>query len=172
MTSSPAPARPISSTPILRTVLIWSGAVTGVLAILAAVIGFAVAGTDGMWSALAGVLVAAVFLAITSLSILIANRWYGDPLYVPIFFGIVLGGWLLKFVIFIVALLVLRQQPWLQSGVFLVAVIVSVVGSLVVDVIVMLRLRVPAVSDTTLPTTNPEDEPIQDAAGDDSAPRV
>ena len=172
MTSSPSPGRAISSTPILRTTLVWSGAVTAVLAVLAAVIGYAVADANGMWSALAGVLVAAVFLAITGASILIANRWYGDALYVPIFFGIVLGGWILKFIIFIIALLLLRQQPWLESGVFLVAVIVSVVASLVVDVIVMLRLRVPAVSDTTLPTRNPEDDPIADASGDDSTPRV
>ena len=95
---------PVSSTPILRTALVWSGAVTAVLAIAAAVIGFLVAGTEGLWSGLAGVLIAAVFLGITAASILIANRWYGDPLYVPAFFGIVLGGWLLKLVLFIVAL--------------------------------------------------------------------
>ena len=101
---------PVSSTPILRTALVWSGAVTAVLAIAAAVIGFLVAGTEGLWSGLAGVLIAAVFLGITAASILIANRWYGDPLYVPVFFGIVLGGWLLKLVLFIVALLVLRDD--------------------------------------------------------------
>jgi tripartite-type tricarboxylate transporter receptor subunit TctC len=33
---------------------------------------------------------------ITGLSILIANRWFGDPLYVQFFFAIVLGGWLLS----------------------------------------------------------------------------
>ena len=55
---------PVSSTPILRTTLVWSAGVTAVLAVAAAVIGFLVAGTTGLWSALLGVLIAAVFLAI------------------------------------------------------------------------------------------------------------
>ena len=68
---------PISSTPILRTVLVWSGAMTAILALIGAVVGFLVAGTTGMWSALAGVLVAAVFLAITGASILVAGPDFG-----------------------------------------------------------------------------------------------
>ena len=143
---------PVSSTPILRTVLVWSGAVTAVLAVAGAVVGFLVAGETGLWSALVGVLVAAVFLAITGASILIANRWYGDALYVPLFFAIVLGGWILKFVVFIVALLLLRDQPWIEPTVFFVAVVVSVLASLLVDVVVLLRMRVPHVSDVQLPT--------------------
>ena len=143
---------PVSSTPILRTVLVWSGTVTAVLAVVGAVVGYLVAGTTGMWSALIGVLVAAVFLAITGASILIANRWYGDALYVPLFFAIVLGGWILKFVVFIVALLLLRDQPWIEPTVFFVAVVVSVLASLLVDVVVLLRMRVPHVSDVQLPT--------------------
>lgn len=143
---------PVSSTPILRTVLVWSGAVTAVLAVAGAVVGFLVAGETGLWSALVGVLVAAVFLAITGASILIANRWYGDALYVPLFFAIVLGGWILKFVVFIVALLLLRGQPWIEPTVFFVAVVVSVLASLLVDVVVLLRMRVPHVSDVQLPT--------------------
>ncbi len=145
-------ASPVSSTPILRTVLVWAGVVTGGLAVIGGLIGYLVAGTDGLWSALVGVLVAAGFLSITVASILIANRWYGDPLYVPLFFGIVLGGWILKFLIFIVILLVLRGQPWIEPTVFFLAVVVSVLASLAVDVVVLLRMRVPHVSDTTLPT--------------------
>lgn len=153
----PTPATVISSTPILRTTLMWSAGVTGALALVGAVVGFLVAGPHGLWSALAGVLMAAVFLAITGTSILIANRWYGDPLYVPVFFGIVLGGWILKFVVFIVVLLVLRGQPWVDTTVFFVAVVASIVASLVVDVVVLLRMRIPHVSDVSLPTEVPED---------------
>ena len=153
----PASAPVISSTPILRTTLMWSAAVTGALAIVGAVVGLLVAGAPGLWSALAGVLLAAVFLAITGVSILIANRWYGDALYVPIFFGIVLGGWILKFVVFIVVLLVLRGQPWVDTTVFFVAVVAGIVASLVVDVVVLMRMRIPHVSDVSLPTEVPED---------------
>ncbi|WP_396644481.1 hypothetical protein [Microbacterium sp.] len=151
-TASPAARRPLSSTAILRTALVWGGIVTAVLLVVGAVVGFAVAGAGGLGSALAGVAVSAVFLAVTAASILIANRWFGDPLYVPIFFGIVLGGWLLKLVLFIVAIAILRGQPWVDPVVFYVALVVSVIASLAVDVVVLLRMRVPSASDVSLPS--------------------
>ena len=145
-------ATPISSTPILRTVLVWGGIVTGGLAVIGGVIGYLVAGTNGLWSALAGVLIAALFLGITVASILIANRWFGDALYVPIFFGIVLGGWILKFALFLFLLFVLRDQPWVEPVIFFLCLVASVIASLLVDVLVLLRMRVPHVSDVKLPT--------------------
>ncbi len=151
-TASPAARRPLSSTPILRTALVWGGIVTAVLLVAGAVVGFFTAGPAGLGSALVGVAVSAFFLAVTAASILIANRWFGDPLYVPIFFGIVLGGWLLKLVLFIVAIVILRGQDWVNPVVFYVALVVSVLASLAVDVVVLLRMRVPSASDVTLPT--------------------
>ena len=148
----------VSSTPILRTALVWSGAVTAVLVVAGAIVGFLVAGAPGLWSALAGVLVAALFLGITAASILIANRWFSDPLYVPIFFGVVLGGWILKLVLFVIALFVLRGQEWVVPNIFFVALVVSVIASLVIDVVVMMRMRLPNVSDTRLPTDPEEGE--------------
>ncbi|QAY58718.1 hypothetical protein ET475_00985 [Microbacterium protaetiae] len=149
---------PVSSTPVLRTTLVWSAVVTAVLAVAGAVIGFVVAGTPGLFSALAGIVLAALFLGVTGASILIANRWFGDALYVPVFFGIVLGGWLLKFVVFIVVLLVLRGQPWIEPTVFFVAIVAGVVASLVIDVVVLTRMRVPTVT-VELPTSSDDDEP-------------
>lgn len=163
----------VSSTPILRTALVASGIVTAALLIVGAIVGYLVAGAPGVGSALSGVLVAAIFLGITAGSILIANRWFGDALYVPIFFGIVLGGWILKLVLFIVALFVLRGQDWVEPGVFFVALVVSVIASLVIDVVVMMRMRIPAVSDTTLPTDPEEGERgSRGAETDNSAPGV
>jgi hypothetical protein len=157
----------VSSTPMLRATLTWSAVVTAALAVVGSVIGYLVAGQDGLWSALAGVLLAAVFLGITALSILIANRWFGDALYVPIFFGIVLGGWILKFVVFIVVLLVVRGQPWVEPAVFFVALVVSILASLVIDIVVMMRMRMPHVSDVTLPGEEPArpEEPHSGPAG-------
>ncbi|REJ06613.1 hypothetical protein DY023_05810 [Microbacterium bovistercoris] len=152
------PARP-TSTPLLRRTLILSAIATGVLAVAGALIGWAVAGQSGLISALVGVLLAAVFLAITAISILIANHWYGDDLYVPIFFGAVLGGWLLKFVIFLVVLATLRGAPWVQPQVFFFAILAGIVVTLIIDVVVMLRTRMPNVSDVELPesTEDPAD---------------
>ncbi|YAF75375.1 hypothetical protein NE358_04970 [Sphingomonas sp. G5] len=137
---------------MLRTALVWGGIVTAVLLVLGAALGFLVGGGGGLGSALSGVAVSAIFLAVTAISILVANRWFGDPLYVPIFFGIVLGGWLLKLILFIVAIVVLRGQGWVDPVVFYVALVVSVIASLAVDVVVLLRMRIPSVSDVTLPT--------------------
>lgn len=167
MTEAPAvpPAgtpRDISSNRLFRTTLLWSAAVTAALAIIGALIGFAVAGTSGLWSALVAILMAAVFLGLTAGTILIANRWYGDPLYVPIFFGSVMGGWIIKFALFIVVLLVLRGQPWLNTQVFFIALVVSVIASLVIDIVVMLKMRVPHVGDISLPT-------LADVEGQDEA---
>ncbi|MBB3156609.1 hypothetical protein FHS07_000293 [Microbacterium proteolyticum] len=137
---------------MLRTALVWGGIVTAALLVAGAAVGFAVGGAPGLGSALAGVAVSAIFLAVTAISILVANRWYGDPLYVPIFFGIVLGGWLLKLILFIVAIAVLRGQDWVDLVVFYVALVISVLASLAVDVVVLMRMRIPSASDVTLPT--------------------
>ncbi len=150
---------PVASNPVLRRVLTLGSIVTAVLAVAGAVIGYFVAGTSGLFSALVGVVLAALFLAITGASILIANRWNGDPLYPTLFFAIVLGGWIVKFIVFLVALFLLRDQPWLQREVFLVALIASIVATLVVDVVVMRSMRIPYVSDTTLPTAVGDDTP-------------
>lgn len=156
MTETPAPpsraARDVSSNRLFRATLLWSAGVTAGLAVVGALVGFAVAGTSGLWSALVAILLAAVFLSLTAATILIANRWYGDPLYVPIFFGSVMGGWIVKFGLFIVVLFILRGQPWLNGPVFFVALVASVLASLVIDVVVMLKMRVPHVGDVSLPT--------------------
>lgn len=148
---------PVSSTPILRSTLIWSGGIALVVAAAAGLIGFLVDGPHGLWSGLLGVLLAVVFLGITAASILIANRWYGDPLYVQLFFAIVLGGWLLKLGIFFVVMVVLSGQPWISPMVFFLSIIAGVLLSLVVDAIVVVRMRIPVVSDVSLPTEVPED---------------
>ncbi|ALJ21167.1 hypothetical protein [Microbacterium sp. No. 7] len=160
-----------ASTHVLRTTLRWTALGSAVLAVAGAVVGYLVAGWPGVWSALVAIVLAAVFLGMTGASIVIANRWYGDPLFTPIFFGAVMGGWIVKFVLFIVALFVLRDQPWLQPGVFAVALILSVLLSLVIDVVVMTRMRLPNVSDVSLPTAADVDEAERGAAGPSGTPR-
>ncbi len=63
-----------------------------------------------------------------------------------------LGGWLVKFVVFLVLLLSLRGQPWIQPTVFFLAVVVAVLSALAVDVVTLIRMRIPHVSDISLPT--------------------
>ena len=163
---SSASPHPVTSTPILRTALIASGIAAVVLGVVAAVIGGAVKGAPGVWSGLIGALIAVVFGAITAGSILIANRWFGQELYVQLFFAIVMGGWFLKLGLFVVLILVLRGQPWLEPVVFFWSLLAGVLVSLAIDGVVFLRMRLPHVSDTSLPTVAPED--VAPSAGERS----
>ncbi len=158
MTNEAIPATPPTSNPVLVRTLVWGGAVALGLMILSAIIGFAVAGTNGLWSGVVGVGLAAVFLALTALSILIANRWSGSELYMPIFFGLVLGGWFLKLIIFIVVMLLLRSADWVHPQVLFFSLIAGVLTTLIIDALVVWKTRMPTVSELILPTKNPEDD--------------
>lgn len=149
--STPAAPGPVSSTPILRTALKWSAIVGGSILVLAALIGFLVAGGSGLLSGVIGAGVGVIFPALTALSILIGNRWFGTPRYIEIFFGIVLGGWVVKFVVVIVLLIVLSKAPWIVHMVFYFSLVATAIASIVVDLVVMSRMRLPAVSDVSLP---------------------
>lgn len=151
---APRPAGPAAqptSTPVLRDVLKYGLILAGAIAIIGMLLGGLFAGWVGVTSALIGTAMAAVFLSITALSILIANRFIGSDLFVGLFFGIVLGGWIVKFVLFLVLAILLRDQPWINPVVLFLSLIAGVIGSLVVDMIVVFRSRVPYASDVTLP---------------------
>ncbi|SDQ82774.1 hypothetical protein [Microbacterium sp. cf332] len=146
----------LSSTPILRAALTWGLVVGAAVAVVAAVVGGLVAGSEGAWSGVIGAAVGMIFPALTALSILIANRWYGQEMFLPIYFGIVMGGWVVKFALVLVALLVISRIDWIVSPMFFFALVAAAIGAITVDLVVMARMRLPHVSDTTLPETNPE----------------
>lgn len=136
------PAGVPSSVPVLRRTLAYGFAFAAAIAVVGGVIGLLVSGPIAAWSAVIGAVLAGAFLGITALSILIAVRFD-----IVAFFGIVLGAWLLKFVAFIVAALALRDQPWIDPTALFLALIAGVVSSLVVDVVVVMKTRMPYVSD-------------------------
>ena len=126
-----------SAMPVLKRVLAYGGVVAVAIALLGSVVGFLTDGTSGLVSALIGAAMAFLFLGVTAASILAANR-------------IAHGGWLLKFALFLTILILLKDQPWINSVVLLLTVIVAVISSLIVDVVVIARSRQPYV-DVTLP---------------------
>lgn len=136
----------MSAIPVLKRALAWGGVFALVLAVVGSIIGYLVAQSSGLVSALIGTAMAVVFLAITAISIIVANKF--DLIA---FFGIVMGAWLLKFVIFIVLALLLKDQPWIQPTVLFLCLVAGVIGTLVVDLVVIARSRMPYVSDVTLP---------------------
>ncbi len=140
----------MTPTPILRTALIYGAVLAVVIAGLGSLIGFLVAGTNGLVSALIGAALTALFMAFTAVSIMVAQRVTRDEPSIALFFGVILGAWFLKFVVFIVIVVLLRGAPFLDPMVFFVAVLAAVIGSLVVDMLAYVRSRTPYV-DVELP---------------------
>jgi hypothetical protein len=155
----------MSVTPILTRALRYGGILALAVAVVAGAVGLIVAGVPGLVGGLLGAALAAVFLGLTAGSMLLAGRVTKGDTTSPVFFGIVLGVWLLKLVLFVVAAIVLRGQHWLDPYVFFAAVIAAVIGSLITDVVAFQRARVPYVSDIELPgQTKPPVAP-RDGAG-------
>lgn len=158
--SSPTTSRPTpSSTQVLTRALKYGALLALAIVIVMGIIGWLVSGWPGVTSALIGTGMAVVFLGITAASILLANRFINSEIYVGAFFGIVLGSWLLKFIVFIVLSVVLKGQPWIDPMILFISVVAGVVGSLTVDVVVVARSKMPHVSDLVLPKANSDEVP-------------
>lgn len=136
--------------PILTTSLRWGGVLALVVAVLASAIGVLVAGLPGLWAALLATGLGAVFLGLTAASMILASRLTPNDPTSPVYFGIVLGVFGLKLIVFLVLAIWLRTQTWLDPFVFLGTVVVLVLGSLVVDALAFQRSRVPY-ADVRLP---------------------
>jgi membrane-bound metal-dependent hydrolase YbcI (DUF457 family) len=131
-----------SSVPVLKRTLFFGFLFAVAIAVVGGLIGYLVAGPIAAWSAVMGAAMAGVFLGITAASILWAVRYD-----IVGFFAIVLGAGLLKFVAFIVAAIALRDQPWINPTALFLSLIAGVISSLVVDVVVVMKTRIPYVSD-------------------------
>lgn len=138
-------------TPVLTLALRYGAIFAVAVAIVAGSIGYLVAGVPGLVGGLLGAALAAVFLGLTAVSFLIAARVAKGDSTNPVFFGVVVGVWLLKLIVFFVVEVLLRGQPWFDPLVFFWAVVVVVIGSLVLDAVAMYRARVPYASDVVLP---------------------
>lgn len=154
MTSTTPPANQPTSIPVLRRILVYGGFLALGIGVVGAIVGGLVAGWPGVVSALVGTVMAVVFMGITAGSILLANRFAGSEAAVGAFFAIVLGGWLVKFVVFLVIVVLIKDQPWINPVVLFLSIIAGVIGSLIVDAVVVMKSRMTYVSDVTLPTSS------------------
>jgi len=140
----------MKSATILARALVYGVILTVAIAVVGGIVGYLVAGGPGLVSGLLGAGLTALFMALTAGTIVVAAKLTGNEPSSVLFFGIVLGGWLLKFVLFIAIVILLRGQPFLEPYVFFFAILAAVVGSLVVDVIAFVGARVPYVGDVPL----------------------
>lgn len=121
------------------------------IAVIGGVVGFMVDGERGLVSALVGTVMAILFTGLTAASILVANRFSGTEFFTAIFFAVVMGAWIVKFAIFLVLVFLLRDAEWINPTVMFICIIAGVLGSLIVDVVVVATSRMGYVSDVTLP---------------------
>ena len=110
------------------------------IAVLGGAAGFYLSGTNGLISALIGAAIAFVFSILTILSVFV-----GSKLDIAGFYAVVLGGWLLKIVIFGIVLVALRGADFIDGPMLFTTVVVTVIGTLAVDSYAALRARIPAV---------------------------
>jgi len=128
---------------MLRVLKLGSLLVLGIT-LLGSVIGFLVAGQSGVLAAITGGGAAFVFTALTALSLLL-----GSKLGLGGFLGVVLGGWLIKMVLFLVLFSALTRADWLtfeSRPVVFFTVVAAVIGGLVLDTLIVTKARLaPAV---------------------------
>ena len=130
--------------------LIYGAIVVFLIAIVGSVIGALVAGLPGLLAALVGSAVGFVFVGVTALSVLLAARLTRDDPASPLFFAVIMGAWLLKFVAFLALVLVLRGLDAFDPFVLFFSLVAAAVGSVGADVVAVLRSRVPY-TDAALP---------------------
>ena len=142
---------------IAKRALLAGVVVTSIIAIIAATAGALISGLAGMLGAFVGAALGYALLGLTPLSIMWGFRLGKGDVLSPGFFSAVLGTWLLKFVVFLAAVFWLGDQQWLDRLVLFITIVASVLASLVTDLVVVARSRMPYVSDITLPGETPKD---------------
>jgi len=129
--------------PVFRRILLQGAVLAGALAVVGGVVGWFVAGGPGLTGGLIGAVMSVVFCGLTAVSVLLAIRFSGGQMISGAFFGTIMGTFLVKFVVFIVVLVALKDRDWVNTPVLAIAIIIGVIGSLVIDVTVIARARVP-----------------------------
>lgn len=151
------PATPL---PALRRVLVVGGLGAALALPLAAVLGWLVDGSAGLWGAVLGVAVPVLFFGATVVLALVTVRLSPGALGTA-----VLVSWLVKLVLLVVVLLLLDRLDGWSRPVFGVAFLLSVAGWLALEAWLVLRTRQPYVTPRpssrppSRPSTRPEDGP-------------
>ena len=142
---------------IAKRALLAGVVVTSIIAIVAATAGALISDLAGMLGAFVGAALGFALLGLTPLSIMWGFKLGKGDVLTPGFFIAVLGTWLLKFVVFLGAVFWLGDQEWLDRTVLFVTIVASVMATLVIDLVVVAKSRMPYVSDVILPGDKPKD---------------
>jgi len=130
----------------LKLSLIYGAVVAVLIAIVGSVVGALVAELPGLLAGLLGAAVGFAFVGVTALSIMLAIRLTRNDPSSPLFFAVIMGAWLLKLVGFIAFVAIFRNVAAFDPVVLFVCLIAAAIGSVAVDVVAVLRSRIPYVS--------------------------
>lgn len=121
---------------ILRQLIV----LVAVLVVGGAVVGHLLAGAPGVWGALMGAGIAALFTVGTVVTMMLtADR----PVHVMSAAGV--GGWIIKMFLLFVVLVLVKDRDFYDPQVFFVVLALAVLGSLVIEMRALLRARIPTV---------------------------
>jgi len=129
-----------SSSEVFKKSLAFTIYLALAISLIGGLVGFLMFGLQGLFSALLGAVIALAFSAITILSI-----WLGGKLPLNGFFGLVLGGWLLKMILFALSLGALRNAEFIAGPVLFFALVAAILGGLAIDSYVVLKSRIPII---------------------------
>ncbi|PKQ18041.1 MAG: hypothetical protein CVT68_05420 [Actinobacteria bacterium HGW-Actinobacteria-8] len=126
-----------SESHVYRWALSATGLVLAVIAVTSVAVAGAVRGTDGVWSALAGVAVATASGMVTQAAMIVGHR--REPL---VFVSIVGGAWLAKMFVIVIGLFWLGGLEGIDRGTFGTVTLVGVGATLAVDLFAVRRARI------------------------------
>jgi len=129
-----------SADQLFKKVLGQTALLTGLIASLGSLAGYFVGGMNGVVSALIGAGLAFAFGALTVVSMMI-----GRKLSLAGFFGVVMGGWLVKLIGFALLARSLQGAEFINGPVLFLTLVAAILGSLVIDSIAVLSARIPVV---------------------------
>jgi hypothetical protein len=127
---------------VLTRALVGGVIVSVAIGVVAGLAGLLVAGVGGLASGLIGAAFAFVFLGLTVAGLMLFSRLLTNANPVPALV-VVLASWLAKVVLFVLAMVALGGQPWVQPMVLFLALVAGVLAFLVLDVVVVARARIP-----------------------------
>jgi len=133
-------SQPTTTAQLFKRVLIRGSFLILGIGVIGGLIGWFVAAANGLVSALIGAGMALVFVSLTALSVLL-----GAKLNLGGFFAVVMGGWLIKLVLFLILVATLTGADFVNGPVLFFTLIASILGSLVLDTIAVTKAHIPVV---------------------------
>lgn len=130
-------SNPSSTSEVFSAVLKQGLLLVAAIAVVGGGVGLAAAGVNGLLSGLIGAGLALLFSTMTALSVK-----FGGKLSLGGFFGVVLGGWIFKMVVFIAIVAALRGANFIDGPVFFFTLVASILGTLVIDSLIVLKSRI------------------------------